>query len=328
MMFKSIFKNEMEVYLSSYDNMAYYTKMHIREALFSFDNWLCENKLKDKSISQKIVDGWVIRISRNVASSTVYEKTLNINKFLTSLRSLGYNVCLAYLMKYKKARRLYVPYIFTDVEVKNLLYYIDNLSTLNGYDSHSIPLSYLYSPLIVRIMTYCGTRLGETLSIKINNINVDEGIILLKETKNKKERIIILHTKLLLMVRKYIKYLKLKDDDYLFPGRKPNTHISPCGIQVLFNKTLKSLGILKNNNEKHSRGPCLHCLRHYFVLKAFKQGVANGISVESQIPYLSYYLGHSSLNETEKYMKFSSELFPEEMEKFDDYSMDIFPEDI
>ena len=324
MMFKSIFKDELEIYLASYNNMAYYTKMHIKEVLNSFDKWLIDIKLTSKFISQETVNGWVNKISKGISSQTLYDKVCMLNKFLNSLKLLRFNVNMAYVGKYSSFHNTYTPYIFSDKELKDILIYIDSLPSNTKKNSKEI----IYSPLIIRILAYCGTRIGETISIRINDIEFEKGFITLRETKNNKERIVVVHPKLLEMISKYIKYLKLENNDFLFPGVKPNTHFSIPSIRRSFDRALLAVGIQKNTRADHSRGPCLHCLRHYFVLMAFKQGVANGISVESQIPYLSYYLGHSSLNETEKYMKFSSELFPEEMGKFDDYSMDIFPEDI
>ena len=43
-------------------------------------------------------------------------------------------------------------------------------------------------------------------------------------------------------------------------------------------------------------------------------------------PYLSVYCGHESLVESEKYMKFSSELFEEDMLLFADFTESLFPE--
>jgi hypothetical protein len=51
-----------------------------------------------------------------------------------------------------------------------------------------------------------------------------------------------------------------------------------------------------------------------------------GITVDLSFPYLSVYCGHNSLVATEKYMKFSSEMFNEEMNLFADFSNPLFPE--
>lgn len=48
--------------------------------------------------------------------------------------------------------------------------------------------------------------------------------------------------------------------------------------------------------------------------------------MDNSVPYLSVYLGHEDLNATEKYLKFSNELFPDEVAKFSEYSDSLFPE--
>lgn len=77
---------------------------------------------------------------------------------------------------------------------------------------------------------------------------------------------------------------------------------------------------------KWERGPCLHCLRHGFAFKAFAEAERSGRSITDSVPYLSIYLGHDSLKETESYLKFSSELYPEAMELFENYTLQVFPE--
>ena len=93
-----------------------------------------------------------------------------------------------------------------------------------------------------------------------------------------------------------------------------------------FNGILEQGGISSPGRKKHQRGPCIHCLRHAFVFKSFADAQKDGQRIDDAVPYLSIYLGHDSLKETEKYMKFSSEMFPEAMELFDDYTAQIFPE--
>lgn len=80
------------------------------------------------------------------------------------------------------------------------------------------------------------------------------------------------------------------------------------------------------SKERFERGPCFHCLRHVFVLNSFKQLTSQGISMDDSVPYLSIYLGHSNLMQTERYMKFTTDMFEDELQKFADYSDSIFPE--
>lgn len=58
------------------------------------------------------------------------------------------------------------------------------------------------------------------------------------------------------------------------------------------------------------------CLRSSLL---HRPSAREGILIDDAVPYLSVYLGHDSLDETSKYLKVSSELFPEEVEAFGNF---------
>ena len=62
------------------------------------------------------------------------------------------------------------------------------------------------------------------------------------------------------------------------------------------------------------------------MFHAFKQLETAGYHIDMASPYFSVYCGHESLVESEKYMKFSSELFEEDMLLFADLteSLDVY----
>jgi len=112
----------------------------------------------------------------------------------------------------------------------------------------------------------------------------------------------------------------------LFPTINQNEPMSPHAALHKFEDILLQADISAAGRKKHQRGPCLHCIRHAFVFKSFADNERSGRRIDDTVPYLSLYLGHDSLKETEKYLKFSSIMFPEAMELFDDYTLQIFPE--
>ena len=95
-------------------------------------------------------------------------------------------------------------------------------------------------------------------------------------------------------------------------------------VGARFRAILKSAKIYKQPNTPGQRGQCLHCFRHLFAVKSFAQAEQNGRSTIGSIPYLSVYLGHFDMDGTEKYLKFSSDIFPEHTEMFENYSADVF----
>jgi hypothetical protein len=63
-----------------------------------------------------------------------------------------------------------------------------------------------------------------------------------------------------------------------------------------------------------------------FAFKSFAKAEKSGRTIDDSVPYLSLYLGHDSLKETEKYLKFSNELYPEALKSFENYTSQVFPE--
>ena len=46
------------------------------------------------------------------------------------------------------------------------------------------------------------------------------------------------------------------------------------------------------------KAPTIHALRHTFVVNRMNEWMLDGISLNSMMPYLSRYLGHSSVEDT------------------------------
>lgn len=134
-------------------------------------------------------------------------------------------------------------------------------------------------------------------------------------------------------LRNFLKYLQycaameLTQDcnAFLFPGQLPGEHLKRDTVSHCFLTILKATGIYQEP-QSHTRGQCLHNLRHLFAIKSFAQAEQAGRSAENSIPYLSVFLGHYDMDGTEKYLKFSSDIFPEYTALFEDYAASVFPE--
>ena len=110
-------------------------------------------------------------------------------------------------------------------------------------------------------------------------------------------------------------------DAWLFPGKDDSVHISLKTVDNRFRRILDEISISRPD-KKYERGACFHCLRHTFVQRSFVQLKEMGISVDNSVPYLSIYLGHSNLRQTERYMKFTTDMFLDEFQKFAAFSGD------
>lgn len=182
--------------------------------------------------------------------------------------------------------------------------------------------------MLIRLLYCCGLRLGEALSLQVKHINFCDGMISIIYAKSGKQRLVPVHDSVKELLNRYCAALGIHGfpEAFIFPGRFAGTKLSQSTAERRFKSILVHQGIIKGNEDAHKRGPCLHCLRHCFMLSAFRQLETSGHTMDLAAPYLSVYCGHESLLESEKYMKFSSEIFGEEMEAFSKFSSQLFPE--
>ena len=181
--------------------------------------------------------------------------------------------------------------------------------------------------MILRMLYSCGFRIGELLQVRVGDIDFERGTVLLKNAKNKKQRLVPMHNSLSSMLYQYCAAMELTQDcdAFLFPGQLPGEHLKRDTVSHCFLTILKATGIYQEP-QPHTRGQCLHNLRHLFAIKSFAQAEQAGRSTENSIPYLSVFLGHYDMDGTEKYLKFSGDMFPEYTDLFEDYAASVFPE--
>ena len=58
----------------------------------------------------------------------------------------------------------------------------------------------------------------------------------------------------------------------------------------------------------------------------FRSFQNSGDTFENVVPFLSTYLGHGNIMETDRYLRFSYELYTEAHEKISEYTEGVFPE--
>ena len=321
MEFNSILREEMHRYLMlRKESCSKSTYDHNREVLKSFDRHLQSAGCESREIKESYVIDWIHTLRGK--TSTVAGKVIILRLFLIHLRGYGLS---PFIPEIPKIHDDYVPYIYNDDEVKLIINSADNLKKgpvrINK-------LIHLEMPVIIRLLYGCGLRIGETLSLQVKDVDFNKGCLLLRQTKRKKQRIVPMHHTMTEILHDYCYAMCLagKPEAYLFPSTVSENPLAVKSAKQKFDSILHENGIALNGRNKHERGPCLHTIRHTFALKSFKQIEEAGIVQNDAIPYLSIYLGHDSLNETEKYLKFSSEAFPEDMDLFETYISSVWPE--
>ena len=179
-------------------------------------------------------------------------------------------------------------------------------------------------PALIRLLYATGLRISEALSLKNQDVHLNDKSIIVRDSKNGKERLIPISSSLSEVLTEYVRYRKL------LPLTKPASNrffITLCGgscnrdhIDGWFRKVIWAAGISRN-----LRGPRLHDLRHTFSVHSLALMAEQGIDLYCSLPTLSTYLGHQSLEATNAYVRLTAEMYPGLLKDVDLICLNVFP---
>lgn len=314
--FKCAVATELSEYLSIRRMTLEKTSFEIDcQTLGDFDGYYAERGSVEKAVTEKLIGGWIQHLKTKNHSRTVSNKISCLRCFLKYLRYCGVPVFMPQCPKWHED---YVPYIFSDDEMQKIFRCSDKMASDGTKDFEAA--------MLIRLLYGCGLRHGEALKLIRSDVDFKRGTLLLRQPKNKKQRIVPMHQSLTKMLMRYCAAMEIfnQPDAFLFPGTAPDSPAKISNMGYKFRVILKAAKVYTPTEKSGQRGQCIHCLRHVFAVKSFAQAEKNGRMTADSVPYLSVYLGHFDMDGTEKYLKFSSDIFPEHTEMFEVYSAGVF----
>jgi integrase len=316
--FASILKNEFQEHLALRIASGRDSEPE-RCAMTNLDRFLVSKGISKKALPESLLVEWLADM--DAKAQTRRWRLQAISPLIKYLTSIGIE---ATLPEKPRASSEYVPYIFSDNELSRIMDAADN----RQQGRYKVDISAAAQlPFLLRLLYGCGLRAGEALSLKWGDIDLENSVIHIRSAKNDKQRIVPMSRSLGDLCRHY-RYSGLtysSDENFLFSNRKGG-HYCLGRMWVLFAEVLKTAGIKLVRGQIGKRGPCLHCLRHLFVLRSFNNMEAEGYAFEEAVPYLSTYLGHDSIMETDKYLRFSHEICGAAYDLINVYTQGVFPE--
>jgi len=126
-----------------------------------------------------------------------------------------------------------------------------------------------------------GLRVGESVRLKIEDVDRERRLIHLRGAKGKKDRYTLLSDVVLDQLREYYKMYKPRE--YLFEGAEGRRHLAERSIQNVFHRAIRDAGIRKEVT--------VHSLRHSFATHLLEAG--------TDLRYIQEILGHNSSKTTE-----------------------------
>ena len=217
-------------------------------------------------------------ILKNNFSSSFQNQLVNAVKlYYSAIQHKKIDVELVHRPRREKT----LPNVLSKEEVKSILDAPYNLK-------HRAMLSMIYS---------CGLRRSELLNLTKLDIDSKRMVVIIRMAKGKKDRIVPLSPKILILLRDYYKSYKPKH--FLFEGQDGGRY-SEKSLENVFKQSL-----LKARIEKPAT---MHWLRHSYATHLLESG--------TDLRYIQELLGHSSSKTTEIYTHLNRDFLRDTLQQF------------
>lgn len=263
-----------------------------------FDRFCVEHYPQETVLTKEIVLHWAERRD-NEHIASLESRISPVRQLAKYMNSIGIEAYVIPQGIPGKSPR-YIPHIFTDSELQSFFAEADKCT----YDKRS-PARHLVFPAVFRIIYCCGLRSSEARLLKVEDVDLEYGALRIWDSKGK-NRVVMMSDDVLQLCRSYNEKV-----DKIFPGRAwffPNQrglHYSSDAFIYIFHQIWDRTGIATHGNP-----PRVHDFRHTFAVKRLNLWVADGKDLNAFLPYLSMYLGHATLSETDYYLHLVHEFFP------------------
>lgn len=274
-----------------------------------FDTFCSEHHPHEATITRELMLDWATK-RPGEHPATLQGRITPVKELAKYMARLGHK---AFILPKGMMPRVakYVPHIYSNDELKRIFAETDCCHYCS-----EVPYRHFVMPVFFRLLYSCGLRLTEARLLKIENVDLTDGVITITNAKLGKHRQLPVAPEMLERMRLYYQNTHLLSDpsDCFFPGYggRPMTM---GNVEKNLRKFLWKAGI---SHGGRSKGPRVHDFRHTMAVHCLRRWVLEEKDLRALLPVLQAYLGHVSLGDTAYYLHLTADLFPnitEQMEK-------------
>jgi site-specific recombinase XerD len=208
------------------------------------------------------------------------------------------------------------PHIYTLEELRRLITATDLLETSMS------PLQASTFRTLLLTLYGTGLRISEALSLTLADVNLPDSLIVVRNSKFFKTRLVPIGPNLTAHLHRYAKRRRqlpcpVGESSAFFATRSGNT-LSYHRVRTIF-PILRKVAAIQGINGARYR-PRIHDLRHTFAVHRLEAWYRERADVQRLLPQLSTYLGHVDVNETQRYLTMTPELLREANQRFEHYT--------
>jgi len=257
--------------------------------LLLFDRYCKSNYPDATALSQEMVDEWCAKReteTNNSCRSRIYA----VVSLIRFLRKRGETAVFEPHIP-KKEKSLYIPHAFSDEELDRFFLACDSIpDTPTTFEQRTRKITI---PVFFRLLYSSGIRTTEARMLKVDNVDLESGVIDIEYSKGHAQHFIVLHDLMLELMRTYDKAIEklCPNRSYFFPARCDKFHTASW-VSVNFKE------LWGQYNRSHA---VAYALRHHYAVCNINQWIDEGFDFDDMLLYLSKSMGHVVLESTKYY---------------------------
>lgn len=211
----------------------------------------------------------------------------------------------------------FVPYIYSHEEIKRLLDVIPATCT------NRVHIDAEVLRVLILLLYSTGVRLGEALSLTINEVYMQESYLRINDTKFFKTRLVPFGKDLTLLLTAYITEYRGNcppSSDAPFFCFQNGEPLSQSATRNAFRRMRQQASVQRQDNSYYQ--PRLHDFRHTAAVHRLIEWYRKGKDLQILLPKLAIYLGHVNLSSTQHYLSMTPELLQEASLRFENYALE------
>jgi integrase/recombinase XerD len=209
------------------------------------------------------------------------------------------------------------PYIYSNDELKRLI------DATKSYRHGRLIEPHTFRALLL-LLYATGLRISEALSLTLADVDLQEGVVIVRDTKFYKTRMVPFGTQLREVLVEYAKQRKERrhsqDKDSPFFVTRRSQKLTVFLVEQSFKRLRALAGVQRSDGARYQ--PRLHDLRHTFAVHRLTEGYRQKQNVQKLLPQLSTYMGHVKISSTQHYLTMTPELLREASIRFAEYAFE------
>ena len=276
--------------------------------LKKFDLYLSQNFPNAKTVTKPMIVGY-LQMVKHQRASTVYLRFMALRQFCRFLFQFNPNTYVPEKRLVPRGPTLRVPHIYTPEEAVELIKLARMLTPRESLRPHT------YSTLL-SLLWVSGLRIGEALKLNLEDVDTDNAVLHIRESKFFKSRLVPLTLSSAAALATY-RILRAKHGYDQRPGapffiNELGRRCAYSTVSITFQGFVQRLGI----RTVQGRSPRLHDYRHTFATRYLNEVYQTGKDPNAALPLLATYLGHVKIDYTQVYLHPSSGLLATAGQRF------------